>query len=1069
MKVPHEITGRTQPSSRGLDYFRDTSDLAAGGLQRLASAIGGLGQAVAAHQQKTEAFSAEAGWNDFETDLAVRQTNNLRETDPSDPTFVRRSEEMFDNFAGQYLTKVPPALRPQYEARIAQKRQEFVLGTYKADLTMKDGWQSQKIVDDVTKGQLEIEKDWSTISVDKVRKRTFDLIDASTLSEQDKIEKKRQADLLYLQQQYKKAILENTLDGNGVTGRSPEGKVPITVANQAGRLSKGSTERLKPELLDRWQQTLNRFGRSVPIVSGYRDPDKNKAAGGASKSRHLHGDAIDVDVSGMPQQERVRLIQEARAAGFTGVGVYKNSLHFDLGGDRAWGPDHSSKSLPSWAAEAVRSKADNSGGFDSLWAYVEQRESGGRQSAVSPKGAIGVAQVMPTTGPEAAKLAGLPWDEAKFRTDANYNRALGQAYLKKQLQDFGGDTQKALAAYNAGPGAVRNAVKLYGENWLAHMPNETKAYVGGHSGGNSTMAAPTFSIDDDPRFAMLPLEIREATKADALRLRNSMLKEREAADKEAYDAFLNQKQLQILKGEYGKADMFADFEAGRIRDYGDLRSLEEHFDKRNKMDEDLMAGRQSLIQGRAPTDGQFNAVAKERGWVDRLWNLDKEAANEIWQTAARVDDTAPVVRNALGDMLGNRNLNTAQFAYDVLKGLYTADADGNSFKKLPEDVKAKSLLYNELTKSMNAAEAIKMIRGGDTPDEVFKTEQLREQAKKTFTSSEIKGHEIAQGKLNSLLAPWTARNASLTNKPTAELEFMTWYQTWWTENYIKSRDASAATNATNELADKVWTVSNVGNAPQLMMYAPESIGLPKFQNSYDWLKEQAYQQLGILSNASISLVADDLTRTEIANWQAGGSRQLSRMEQWGQTFNDVLGTRVFDTPQYPSWKAIVTGPDGLPRLGEKRIRFSPTPELVERDEAIQRFEDIEDRWLEMQLIYDAEKEDAQRRGVPLDPAIQRSYDEINQQYEAARDIAEPPNLAPGIAPERVADPAGEFPQFGTEPFTPGPVNVRPSGPRTRAPIMTYPPQQLKMTAERFGISMREALKLLRDRNIPRMK
>lgn len=81
------------------------------------------------------------------------------------------------------------------------------------------------------------------------------------------------------------------------------------------------------------------------------------------------------------------------------------------------------------------------------------QESGGDQSAVSPKGAIGVAQIMPATGPEAAKLAGVEWDAAKFKTDAAYNKKLGRAYFDAQVAKYG-DPTLALMAYNAGPGAV---------------------------------------------------------------------------------------------------------------------------------------------------------------------------------------------------------------------------------------------------------------------------------------------------------------------------------------------------------------------------------------------------------------------------------------------------------------------------------------------------------------------------------------------------------------------------------------------------------------------------------------
>lgn len=120
-------------------------------------------------------------------------------------------------------------------------------------------------------------------------------------------------------------------------------------------------------------------------------------------------------------------------------------------------------------------------------------ESGGRQFGAngqpltSRAGAIGIAQVMPGTAPEAARLAGLPWDANRYRTDAQYNAALGEAYFQKQLADFGREDH-AVAAYNAGPGRVRAAIRRGGENWLAHVPAETQAYVQKVTGGRG--AAP---------------------------------------------------------------------------------------------------------------------------------------------------------------------------------------------------------------------------------------------------------------------------------------------------------------------------------------------------------------------------------------------------------------------------------------------------------------------------------------------------------------------------------------------------------------------------------------------------
>jgi hypothetical protein len=109
---------------------------------------------------------------------------------------------------------------------------------------------------------------------------------------------------------------------------------------------------------------------------------------------------------------------------------------------------------------------------DKYWPELIHKESRGKQSAVSPKGATGVAQVMPSTGPEAAALAGLPWDPVAFKEDREYNAKLGRAYFRKQMKENENDPVRALAAYNAGPGAVK---KAGGD--LSKLPEETQDYV----------------------------------------------------------------------------------------------------------------------------------------------------------------------------------------------------------------------------------------------------------------------------------------------------------------------------------------------------------------------------------------------------------------------------------------------------------------------------------------------------------------------------------------------------------------------------------------------------------------
>jgi soluble lytic murein transglycosylase-like protein len=128
--------------------------------------------------------------------------------------------------------------------------------------------------------------------------------------------------------------------------------------------------------------------------------------------------------------------------------------------DRALAPSAGSVAVPAAYSAKV---AELAARYDLSPALIEAlvwQESRWRANAVSPAGARGLAQLMPGT----ARDMGVDPD------DPFANLEGGARYLREQLDRFDGDIEKALAAYNAGPGRVAAAGGI-------PRIRETQAYV----------------------------------------------------------------------------------------------------------------------------------------------------------------------------------------------------------------------------------------------------------------------------------------------------------------------------------------------------------------------------------------------------------------------------------------------------------------------------------------------------------------------------------------------------------------------------------------------------------------
>lgn len=218
---------------------------------------------------------------------------------------------------------------------------------------------------------------------------------------------------------------------------------------------------------------VNDFGiEGAQISSGFRTREHNREVGGAENSHHVgdgeHGDALDIVLPDGVSAETAEAIKQR----FENSGVFDEVLfhdagsgyHLHLGGLKTdnIGNSYGSYSGNADVDSAINEMAEKYNLDPALLAAIAEQESGFNQSAQSEAGALGIMQLMPGTA------EGLGVDPSDLRG----NLEGGAKYLRQMLDKYNGDVEKALAAYNAGPG---NLDSVNGD--ISKLSGETQKYV----------------------------------------------------------------------------------------------------------------------------------------------------------------------------------------------------------------------------------------------------------------------------------------------------------------------------------------------------------------------------------------------------------------------------------------------------------------------------------------------------------------------------------------------------------------------------------------------------------------
>lgn len=288
-------------------------------------------------------------------------------------------------------------------------------------------------------------------------------------------------------------------------------------------------------------------------------------------------------------------------------------------------------------------------GINGLSNLVIQAESSGDPTAVSPKGAKGLMQLMPETAEEMAKELGVPYSEDRLTADPQYNMALGNAYLNKMLGRYGGDSTLAVAAYNAGPGNVDKWIKENGDprageigaqEWIDKIPfKETRNYTGkivsqlapAQSANKLAAATQAANVIKDPQTRKYALDrIDDLNKADQLVIKANYEQAADIALDQGYNAIPPQIMVNI-----GAED--------RVK----LQKLDDHRRKGTEPETDESKLREFLSM----PGPQFGELSLQRDIRPFLNDADYKTVKGSWEKAVQGDFSDQRATKAENDQL----------------------------------------------------------------------------------------------------------------------------------------------------------------------------------------------------------------------------------------------------------------------------------------------------------------------------------------------------------------------------------------------------------------------------------
>lgn len=526
-----------------------------------------------------------------------------------------------------------------------------------------------------------------------------------------------------------------------------------------------------------------------------------------------------------------------------------------------------------------RARVDPSRPMETVTERIAAIESGGRSDAKNASGAAGLHQFMPGTWLGLVKKHRPDLAEGKsdkeilaLREDPQVSSYFAEIYTRENARVLQRDNIDAspgnlYLAHFLGPGGARTMISA-DPNLPADQVNPAAAkanpYVFYHKGDNGQpdrkmpktvgeiinwahgkMGSSAVMTDWSRTLSNIPYDQKIAIAQDGMAALVAQDTAARQAQADAYDAAVNQRELDVEAGEYGLADWRKDFSEGFYTDAGDAKRVR---DRIQSLQKEGMA----LADVAAKYDGgyRFNAFdGDDRKAIDLLYDKgnakggegllegDAGAALRLRAMVDRSDIIPTSAVDLLQSGIWSRTGSERDTAMTVLDGLYRENPQAVMRSFTNEDI-ARLQDYQALAGILPPEELDKRLNPNVDQRELDRRKALRSEG--LSIAAKIKDGDILNSAFDPSILPFDQADAH--PDPGVWMELRSDFANLFAERYAATGNEKVAKDQAIERLHMKWGMSEAGSGKYVMAYPPEQ-SYPQFNNSHDWLDAQLEEEV----------------------------------------------------------------------------------------------------------------------------------------------------------------------------------------------------------------------------------